>query len=29
MAFNHDFEINEAQLEEFLQNATERVRTST
>ncbi len=28
MAFNHDFEINEAQLEEFLQNATERVRTS-
>ena len=28
MAFNHDFEINEAQLEEFLQTATERVRTS-
>ena len=28
MAFNHDFELNEAQLEEFLKNATERVRTS-
>ena len=28
MAFNHEFEINEAQLEEFLSNATERVRTS-
>ncbi len=28
MAFNRDFEINEAQLEEFLRNATERVRTS-
>ena len=28
MAFNHEFEINEAQLEEFLKNATERVRTS-
>ncbi len=28
MAFNRDFEINESQLEEFLANATERVRTS-
>ena len=28
MAFNRDFELNEAQLEEFLTNATERVRTS-
>ena len=28
MAFNREFEINEAQLEEFLENATERVRTS-
>ena len=28
MAFNRDFELNEAQLEEFLSNATERVRTS-
>ncbi|BDC94401.1 DbpA RNA binding domain-containing protein [Treponema bryantii] len=28
MAFNRDFELNEAQLEEFLANATERVRTS-
>ena len=28
MAFNHDFEINEAQLEDFLKNATDKVRTS-
>ena len=28
MAFNRDFEINEAQLEEFLKSATDRVRTS-
>lgn len=28
MAFNREFEINESQLEEFLSNATERVRTS-
>ena len=28
MAFNRDFELNEAQLEDFLSNATERVRTS-
>ena len=28
MAFNREFEINESQLEEFLANATERVRTS-
>ena len=28
MAFNRDFEINEAQLEEFLKNATDKVRTS-
>ena len=28
MAFNRDFELNEAQLEEFLSNATEKVRTS-
>ena len=28
MAFNHEFELNESQLEEFLANATERVRTS-
>ncbi len=28
MAFNREFEINEAQLEDFLKNATERVRTS-
>ena len=28
MAFNRDFELNEAQLAEFLSNATERVRTS-
>ena len=28
MAFNRDFEINEAQLEDFLKNATERVRAS-
>ncbi len=28
MAFNREFEINEAQLEDFLSNATERVRTS-
>lgn len=28
MAFNREFEINEAQLEEFLQSATNRVRTS-
>ena len=28
MAFNRDFELNEAQLEEFLTNATDKVRTS-
>ncbi len=28
MAFNREFEINETQLEDFLKNATERVRTS-
>ncbi|MBP5519660.1 MAG: DbpA RNA binding domain-containing protein [Treponema sp.] len=28
MAFNRDFEINEAQLSEFLESATDRVRTS-
>ena len=28
MAFNREFEINEAQLEEFLKNATDKVRTS-
>ena len=28
MAFNRDFELNEAQLEEYLKNATDRVRTS-
>ena len=28
MAFNREFEINESQLEEFLANATERVRTT-
>ena len=28
MAFNRDFEINEAQLEDFLKNATDKVRTS-
>ena len=28
MAFNRDFELNEAQLEEFLKNATDKVRTS-
>ncbi len=28
MAFNHDFEINEAQLEDFLQTATNKVRTT-
>ena len=28
MAFNREFEINEAQLEEFLSSATEKVRTS-
>ena len=28
MAFNREFELNETQLEEFLSNATERVRTS-
>ncbi len=28
MAFNREFELNEAQLAEFLSNATERVRTS-
>ena len=28
MAFNREFELNEAQLEEFLQSATNRVRTS-
>ena len=28
MAFNREFELNEAQLEDFLKNATERVRTS-
>ena len=28
MSFNRDFELNEAQLEDFLSNATERVRTS-
>ena len=28
MAFNRDFELNEAQLEDFLKNATEKVRTS-
>ncbi len=28
MAFNRDFELNEAQLEDFLRNATDRVRTS-
>ena len=28
MAFNREFEINEEQLEDFLKNATERVRTS-
>ena len=28
MAFNREFEINEAQLEDFLKNATDRVRTS-
>ena len=27
MAFNRDFELNEAQLEEFLANATERVQS--
>ncbi len=28
MAFNREFEINEAQLEDFLKNATDKVRTS-
>jgi len=28
MAFNRDFELNEAQLEDFLKNATDKVRTS-
>ncbi len=28
MAFNREFELNEAQLEDFLKNATEKVRTS-
>ncbi len=28
MAFNRDFELNETQLEDYLKNATERVRTS-
>ena len=28
MAFNREFELNEAQLEDFLKNATDKVRTS-
>ena len=28
MAFNREFELNEAQLEDFLKNATEKVKTS-
>ena len=28
MSFNHEFEINENQLAEYLQQATERVRTT-